>query len=117
MLYKIGADVNTYLYVLIFFSLLGLFAQLAAIHSILRSYPVRLFLKNVTMVEFVTFLIPCILSLWCYQLDYSGLIIPLGVFVGVFIVCVTCIWSIGLTKGERIWVKNIVINKINKKKQ
>lgn len=117
MLYKIGADVNTYLYVLIFFSLLGLFAQLAAIHSILRSYPVRLFLKNVTMVEIVTFLIPCILSLWCYQLDYSGLIIPLGVFVGVFIVCVTCIWSIGLTKGERIWVKNIVINKINKKKQ
>lgn len=112
-----GADVNTYLYVLIAFSILGLFVQLTAIHSILKSYPVRLFLKNVTMVEIITFLIPCILSLGCYQLDYVGYTISFGIFVGVFIVCVTCIWSIGLTKGEKMWLKTTIINKINRKKQ
>lgn len=117
VLYKMGADVNTYLYVLIAFSILGLFVQLTAIHSILKSYPVRLFLKNVTMVEIITFLIPCILSLGCYQLDYVGYTISFGIFVGVFIVCVTCIWSIGLTKGEKMWLKTTIINKINRKKQ
>ena len=114
--YKMGAEVRIYLYVLIVFSVIGLFVQLAAIRSLLKEYPVVAFLKNVTMIEIVTFIIPCFISIKCYQLDYSGYMLPIAISGGVFLISAIFIWVIGLTKSERIWVKTIILKKISGKK-
>lgn len=116
LLYKMGADVSTYLYVLIIFSFLGLFIQLIAIHSILNSFPVMSFLKNVSLVEIITFIIPFILSIYCYQLDFSDIVIPIFVSFSIFLISLVFIWYIGFTRGERIWIKNVIKNKIGKRK-
>lgn len=116
-LYKMGADACTYLYVLIAFSVMGLFVQLAAIRSILKAYPVMSFLKNVTLIELTTFAIPCMLSVWCYHIDYTGFFTPVIACISVFMACMAFIWWIGLTKGERTWMKDTICEKIKKKKR
>jgi O-antigen/teichoic acid export membrane protein len=112
-LFKIGAPVATYLYVLILTSFIGLFVQLFAVRLILPYFPVARYLKEVTLRELATYLIPCAIALVMstHTLSY---ILSFGVAILVFIISFVFVWFLGFTSGERIWAKNMIMNKIHK---
>lgn len=112
VLYKIGCGVNTYLYALILFSFIGLFVQLLALHSIIKEYPVKQFLKKVTLPEIVTFAVPCALSFYCWKIEYQSFWIAVLVGLGVLVFTSICIWLIGLTCSERSWFVSIIKSKV-----
>lgn len=114
VLYKFGAPINTYLYVLIIFSVLGMFVQLFALRSIINDFPVFSYLKQVTLPEIAVFIVPSLISFYCYNLSYGSLIVAVATAVGVFILTGIIVWLGGLTKHEREWIKSIVSAKIRK---
>ena len=114
VLYRLEAGINTYLYVLIIISIIGLFIQLCATHSIIKTYPVARFLREVTMVEVQTFVIPFVLSIMCYLKIQHTYLTALMSCAGIFFVSLLCVWFIGLTSHEREWVHSIVLSKIKK---
>lgn len=113
-LYKIGAPISTFLYVLIFFSVAGLFTQLFALRSMSREFPVVAFLRQVTLPELTVFIVPCILSLYCSNLQYHSYFLAVITALCVFILTALIIWIYGLTKHERDWIWSIVRSKIRK---
>lgn len=113
ILYKCGITVNTYLYVLIITSLVGLFVQLWAVRNIIKEFPVTEFLKKVTWVETRTFLIPCLCSLYCWHLSQTYLM-AIATCVVVFIISFGFVWFSGLTTGERLWIKTNVAIKLKR---
>ncbi len=114
VLYKFGAPINTYLYVLIIFSVLGMFVQLFALRSIINDFPVFSYLKQVTLPEIAVFIVPSLISFYCYNLSYGSLLVAVATAVGVFILTGIIVWLGGLTKHEREWIKSIVSAKIRK---
>lgn len=114
ILYRMGYHINTYLYVLILFSVLCLFIQLCAANNIVKEYKIGTFLKEVTLKELTTFIIPLILSLLCYfKIQYT---FASAVFVcfGIFIISICCIWFIGLTRNEKKWIRTNILAKFVK---
>lgn len=108
ILYKFGADVNSYLYVLILTSILGLFVQLIAIHYTIIEYRVTSFLKEVTYIELKTFIIPALLAYECYSLIEHTLTSSIITFFAILSVTVFSIWFIGLNKSEKTWIKSMI---------
>lgn len=115
ILYKMDYHVNTYLYVLIFFSIFGLFIQLYATHSIIKQYKVSTFLKEVTLKEITTFVVPFILSILCYSKIQYNFATAILVCIGIFLISISFIWFIGLTKNERAWTRTNILAKFFKK--
>lgn len=109
-----GYHINIYLYVLISFSVLGLFIQLYAANKIVKEYKISIFLKEVTLKELTTFIIPLILSLLCYFKNLYTFASAVFVCFGIFIICICCIWFIGLTKNEKNWIRTNIIAKFVK---
>lgn len=114
VLYKFGAPINTYLYVLIIFSILGMFVQLFALRSIINDFPVISYLKRVTLPEIAVFIVPSLISFYCYNLHYNSLLTAAATAVGVFMLTGITVWLGGFTKHERKWIKSIVLAKIRK---
>lgn len=114
VLYKFGAPINTYLYVLIIFSILGMFVQLFALRSIINDFPVISYLKQVTLPEIAVFIVPSLISFYCYNLHYNSLLTAAATAVGVFMLTGITVWLGGFTKHERKWIKSIVLAKIRK---
>lgn len=114
VLYKFGAPINTYLYVLIIFSILGMFVQLFALRSIINDFPVISYLKQVTLPEIAVFIVPSLISFYCYNLHYNSLLTAATTAVGVFMLTGITVWLGGFTKHERKWIKSIVLAKIRK---
>lgn len=113
ILYKYGASVNTYLYVLIITSVVGLFVQLWATHNIIKEFPATAFLKKVTWVEMRTLLIPCICSLYAWHLPQTYFM-SIVICAAVFIISLGFVWFSGLTTGERLWIKTTLATKFKK---
>ena len=116
LLYKLGAPVNTYLYTLITFSIIGLFIQLIATRSIIKEYPYLSFLKEVTCKEIEAFIIPFIISIICYHQIEHTLITAIITCLSVSCLCLISIWIIGLTKNDKEWIHNNIIYKIKTNK-
>lgn len=114
VLYKFGAPINTYLYVLIIFSVISMFVQLFALRSIINDFPVLSYLKQVTLPEIAVFIVPCLISFYCYNLNYGSLLVAAATAAGVFMLTGVIMWLGGLTKHEREWIKSIVSAKIRK---
>lgn len=112
ILYKMGYHINIYLYVLISFSVLGLFIQLYAANKIVKEYKISIFLKEVTLKELTTFIIPLILSLLCYFKNLYTFASAVFVCFGIFIICICCIWFIGLTKNEKTGSELILLQNL-----
>lgn len=113
VLYKCGASVNTFLYVLIIISIAGLFIQLWVTSGIIEKFSSVVFLKEVTWVELKTFLVPCLFSLYCRE---SSISFPVAIVIcmSIFIISITSIWFIGLTKGEKQWIRGVIFTKIGR---
>ena len=114
VLYKFGAPINTFLYVLIIFSLLGMFVQLFALRSIINDFPILTYLKQVTLPEIAVFIVPSLISFYCFNLNYDSLLIAVATALGVFMLTGVTVWLGGLTKHEREWIKSVVSAKIRK---
>lgn len=111
ILYKVGAPISTFLYVLIFFSVVGMFAQLLALRSMLKEFPVAAFLKQVTLPELITFIAPCVFSLYCSSLQYHSYFLATIIALGIFVLTGLVILICGVTKHERDWIWSIVRSK------
>lgn len=116
ILYKCGADINSYLYILISTSIVGLFVQLIAIHYTIHEYNIIAFLKNVTYIELKTFVIPGILSYVCYSVIKHTFITSILTFFGILSITAFSIWGLGLNKSEKEWIKSIVYTRLRIKK-
>lgn len=114
VLYKMSFPLITYLWILILFSILGLGVQLFVVKKEVPQFSIRKYLTNVTLRELLAYSIPLILCLWCWQQNFSTLI-SLYVCFGTLILCLLFAWSIGFTKNERLWIVNIVKDKIRKR--
>lgn len=113
VLYKCGATVSTYLYVLIAVSLIGIFVQLWATQNIIHDFRPADFLKKVTWAELKTFPIPCFCSLYCWHLPQTYPM-AIGICVFIFIISLSFVWLAGLTKGERLWIKTAIRTKMKR---
>ena len=114
VLYKFGAPINTYLYVLIVFSVIGMFVQLSALRSIISDFPVFSYLKQVTLPEIAVFIVPGLISFYCYNLHYNSLPVAMAIAAGMFMFTGIIVWLGGLTKHEREWMKSAVSAKIRR---
>lgn len=114
VLYKFGAPINTYLYVLIIFSVIGMFVQLLALRSIIKDFPVVSYLKQVTLPEIAVFIVPGLISFYCYNLHYNSLLMAMVTAIGVFTFTGITVWLGGLTKHEREWIKSMILTKFKR---
>lgn len=114
ILYKIGTSVNTYLYVLILFSILGLFLQLAAVKKTVREYSTKTFIKAATIPELTAYGIPCLVSLFFLGKEQT-LVTAIWFCSCTFLICLMSIWIIGLTRNEKKWIISIIKSKYNRK--
>lgn len=114
VLYKFGAPISTFLYVLIIFSVIGMFVQLFALRSIEKEFSIAEFLKKVTLPEILVFIAPCALSLYCFNVEYSSYLAAVVAALGVFTFTGVIIWRCGLTKNERGWFISVILSKLNK---
>lgn len=112
--YKMDYHINTYLYVLILFSALSLFIQLYATHNIIKKYKISTFLKEVTLREISTFIVPLILSLLCYSKIQYTFTSAIFICIGIFLISICFIWFIGLTRNERDWIRTNILTKFAK---
>lgn len=113
VLYKLEFQVNTYLYVLIVTSIIGLFVQLLATKSIIRDFPALRFLKEVIVPEIKTFLIPCIISLYFRKISHSDSE-SFIICIVTFVISLASVWFIGLTKSEKAWICFFVFSRMRK---
>lgn len=115
-LFKIGSPVESYLYVLIIISIISIFIQIIAVKKTLPEYSIKKFITIVIMPEIIAFIIPCIVSLSIY---FSRVTVLLSFFLSlccailVFIITLLSIWFLGLTKSEKLWLKNFIYIKFN----
>lgn len=109
--YKFKAPVDTFLYVMIIDSFISFFVQLIAVHQILNEYSILNFIKKVTIPEISAFIIPFTASIICWHIEHTILTAIIS-FISVLIICLLSIWGIGMTKGERTWILNIMTKKI-----
>ena len=112
ILYKLGAPITSFLYVLIFFSIASIFTQLIALHSMSKEFPVVAFLKKVILPEIIVFIIPCILSLCCTNIKCCSYFEAIVLALGILILTGTIIWFLGLTKHEQNWIRSIITKRI-----
>ena len=92
-------------------SFISFFVQLIAVHQILNEYSILNFIKKVTIPEISAFIIPFTTSIICWHIEHTILTAIIS-FISVLIICLLSIWGIGMTKGERTWILNIVTKKI-----
>lgn len=115
VLYKLGTPIETYLYVLILFSWLGLGIQLVVVQKLVREFSIREFLDKVILRELCSYVLPLCLALLCMGHSFS-----IGkAAVACVIAEAVCLLSsafIGLNNGERKHVKSIILSKFHKKK-
>lgn len=112
--YKFGAEINTYLFVLIIMAVLSVFIQLWAVKSVFNVYSISFFLKAVTLREIIVFIVPATISLLSFNMHHtiqSAMLFIVLTFVTSFL----SVWIMGLTKDEKSWVKKIIVSKIYKK--
>lgn len=114
LLYKNGAEINTYLYVLIIMAVSSVFIQLWAVKSVFIEYSIITFLKNVTLREIIVFTVPAIISSISYNMNHT-LKSSILCFLLTFIVSILSIWFLGLTENEKSWLKRIIKSKISRK--
>ena len=114
ILYKIGTPINTYLYVLILFSILGLFLQLAAVKKTVREYSTKTFIKAATIPELTAYGIPCLVSLFFLGKEQT-LVTAIWFCSCTFLISLMSIWIIGLTRNEKKWIISIIKSKYNRK--
>ena len=113
-LYKMGAPIEIYLFVLMLLSWTGLGIQLVIVSKLIAEFSIMEFLHKVTLREFCSYALPLCFALCCYNGDFS-IGEAFGVCVVAEIICLLCSAFIGLSKSERAHVKNIVLSKIRKK--
>ena len=112
-IYKCGGDVVTYLWTLIFFSIIGLVVQLDAVNRLIESFKIKSYINLVIVPSLLAYVIPLILSLYFSQMRLN-LLQAVGVILLVLLICIVSVCFVGLTKYERIWIVNIVKAKLNK---
>lgn len=116
VLYKLGTPIETYLYVLIMFSWLGLGIQLVVVQKLIREFSIRKFLDKVILRELCSYALPLCFALLCMGHSFS-----IGkAAVACVIAEAVCLLSsafIGLNNGERKHVKSIILNKFHKKNE
>ena len=111
VIYKCGGDVVTYLWVLIVFSIVGLFVQLEVVHRLVSEFHISEFVRLVILPALGAYFLPLLLSLYFRQLDWS-FIQAIGIVVLMMLICALSVWYIGFTLQERSWIVNIVKCKI-----
>lgn len=113
ILFKLGAPATSFLYVLIFFSIIGVFVQLIALHSTLREFPVIAFLKEVTLPEIIVFIIPCVLSLYCTNIECRSYFEAICLALSILLLTGGIVWFGGFTRHEQNWIRSIIIKRMN----
>ena len=114
VIYKCGGDVVTYLWVLIVFSIVGLFVQLEVVNRLISEFHISEFLRSVILPALGAYILPLLLSLYFWQLNWS-LVQAMGIVVLMILICCLSVWFIGFTLHERNWIVNIVKSKIKRK--
>lgn len=114
ILYKFNAPIATYLYVLILLSWIGLGVQLKIISQLINEFSIWEYLKTVTLREICSYVLPFAFALLCTGHGFS-------IFEAILIcliaemLCLVSSAVVGLNKEERLYVKNVFIDKILKK--
>ena len=111
VIYRCGGDVVTYLWVLIIFSIVGLFVQLEVVNRLIVEFHISEFLKSVILPALGAYILPLLLSLYLWQWDWS-FIQAIGIVVLMILICCLSVWYIGFTLYERNWIVNILKSKI-----
>lgn len=114
VLYKLGAPVETYLYVLIILSWVGVVVQLVVVKTKIEGFSIHDFVSKVIFREVLAYIIPLSFALYCLSSHYS-LIEAIAVCLIAEMLCLSTSMFFGLNRSERLYVKNLIINKIKKK--
>lgn len=114
VIYKCGGDVVTYLWVLIVFSIVGLFVQLEVVNRLISEFHISEFLGSVIFPALGAYILPLLLSLYFWQKDWE-FIQAIGIVVLMILICSLSVWYIGFTLHERNWIVDIVKSKIKNK--
>lgn len=114
ILYKLGAPIQVYLFVLMLLSWTGLGIQLIIVSKLITEFSIKEFLSKVILREFCSYALPLCFALFCYGKDFS-ITEALVVCIIAETMCLLSSAFIGLNHGERTHVKNIVLSKIHKK--
>lgn len=111
--YSLGAPVVTYLIVLIIIAVIGLFVQLYIVNQLIPAYKIHNFLLKVTLPEVLAWGIPLTIALyfWKYGIAFFY---PLALILTMVLISIIFAWVIGLSSSERVWIKNVISNKIVK---
>ncbi len=103
LLYKVGAPVTSYLYILICFSVLGLLVQLYVVSNQVPNYSKSQFLRLVVLPELQSYFIPIIVALILSRFTYP-LELAILIFIIMIVVSALSSWYIGMNVNERVWV-------------
>lgn len=112
-LYKFGFPIETYLYVLIILSWIGVAIQLAIVKRQIQEFSIREFVNKVIAREFFAYIIPLCFALYCLSCHFSVLEAIAVAFVAE-ILCMIVSALIGLNTYERLYIKNLIFSKIKK---
>ena len=112
VLYRCGAPVETYLWVLMCFSLSSQPLKLLIVRYLIPQFSLGVYLRHTLLPSLGAYVLPFLLALYCWHLDLS--VWPaIGVCIGVLLLSMAFAWLIGLTSNERIWIKGIAVAKIH----
>lgn len=113
IIYKCEGNVTAYLWTLIIFSILGLFAQLDAVKRVIANFKIKNYINIVILPSLFTYAIPFITAFYCYRITFN-IIQAIGIAFINLIICICSVWFIGLSKDEKNWTVNIIRSKIHK---
>lgn len=113
ILYKLGAPVLTYIYVLMVITALSIYVQLWAVRREIKEFSIKKYALEVVCRALVALVVPLIIALYfsvgTYTLWQSVLYV-----LAVFILCLLSSWFLAFKSNERKWFRDIIENKIKK---
>lgn len=115
VLFKIGAPIEYYLYVLMSLSWIGLAIQLVIVGRLIKEFSKKEFFNKVIARELLSYILPFSFAFVCMGRNFS---ISEAIVVCLIaeILCLTSSAFIGMNANERTKIKAVIMNKIHKKK-